>query len=150
MPIVFEDTHRCEKCMRMFTWIHFESTRSKIGTGLPVAETIPKLPMAYRVELLQNDTYMIYVDTVHSKVNGNLDITGLLEAILADCKTGAMVQYGEYHYYEDEFGNSGLNENSYLEIDYINDFGHEVGLFLTIYDDCVNTIDWLQANNMIP
>ena len=99
---------------------------------------------------IADDTYMIYVDTVHSKVNGNLDITGLLEAILADCKTGAMVQYGEYHYYEDEFGNSGLNENSYLEIDYINDFGHEVGLFLTIYDDCVNTIDWLQANNMIP
>ena len=73
MPIVFEDTHRCEKCMRMFTWIHFESTRSKIGTGLPVAETIPKLPMAYRVELLQNDTYMIYVNCPHCGCDNRFD-----------------------------------------------------------------------------
>ena len=129
-----------------------------IPVGTEAAEDLR--PIFSRIECVARKTeeqflaiadtaYKLYTDSTFVNVGRNLDITGLMEAILADCDTGAMVQYPEYHINTDENGEY-LKENLFLEIDYINDFGHEVGLFLTIYDDCVNTIDWLQANNMIP
>ena len=73
MPIVFEDNHRCEKCMQRFNWIYFRSARSKFGLGLPVAETLPTLPTAYRVEPLENDTYKIYINCPHCGYDNRFD-----------------------------------------------------------------------------
>ena len=77
-----------------------------------------------------------------------MDITGLLEAILADCDTGAMVQYTEYHISTDENGEY-LKENLFLEIDYVNEFGYDEGFYISVYDDCVNTLAWLEEHNLL-
>lgn len=65
MSIIFEDNHRCEKCMRRFNWIYFKSARSKLGSGLPVAEAVPKSPMAHCVETMNDTTYRIYINCPH-------------------------------------------------------------------------------------
>ncbi len=73
MPIVFEGVHRCEKCIHKFNWISFEHIRTKLGTTLPIAETIPTLPAAYRVESLENDTYKIYINCPHCGYDNRFD-----------------------------------------------------------------------------
>ena len=97
---------------------------------------------------IADTAYKLYADSTFIHVNQNLDITGLLEAILADCDTGAMVQYTEYHINTDENGEY-LKENCFLEIDYVNEFGYDEGFYLTIYDECVNTLTWLEEHDLL-
>ena len=99
---------------------------------------------------LEDGVYMIYADDRNISINqdSNYDIGGLLEAILADCKTGAMVQYPEYHLATDENGGY-LKENTYLEIGYTTPEGVSTGMWLSIYDECVNTLAWMEKYDMI-
>ena len=62
MPIVFEEKHGCEKCKRELEWIYFEQIRSKLESGLPIAEIIPTTQKAYRTETIADNTYRIYIN----------------------------------------------------------------------------------------
>ena len=99
---------------------------------------------------LEDSVYMIYADAKNISINQNsdIDIARLLEAILADCDTGAMVQYTEYHVEVTEDGDY-LKDNTYLEIGYTTPEGVSTGLWLTIYEECVNTLAWLEEYNLI-
>ena len=100
---------------------------------------------------LEDGVYMIYADSRNITINqdSNIDIAGLLEAIIADCKSGAMVQYTEYHIEADENGDY-LKENTYLEIGYTTPEGVSTGMWLTVYEECVNTLAWMAEYNLIP
>lgn len=63
-------------------------------------------------------------------------IRGLLEAIRADCDAGNMVQLWDFHTGESE---------GYMTIYLISDYSWDEGFDLTIYSDCTNTIQYLQA-----
>ena len=91
---------------------------------------------------------MLYTDVGNISVNRDLDITGLLEAILADCETGAMVQYHDYHYLHD-YDIDYVKNDAYLEIDFVKPDGQEAGVWLTVYEDCVNTLAWMKEHNLI-
>ena len=99
---------------------------------------------------LEDDVYMICADSRNITINqdSDYDIAGLLEAILADCKSGSMVQYTEYHLETDEDGQY-LKENCYLEIGYTTPEGVSTGMWLTVYDDCVNTLAWMENYDLI-
>ena len=100
---------------------------------------------------LEDGIYMIYADDINISINqnSNFDIAALLEAILADCKSGAMVQYTEYHIQTD--GNDEyLKDNTYLEIGYTTPDGVSTAMWLTIYEECVNTLAWMAEYNLIP
>ena len=98
---------------------------------------------------LKDTAYMIYTDGENIAVNRNLDITGLLEAVLADCETGAMVQYNDYHFYDHDYVVDYMKNDAYLEIDYVRSDGQEAGVWLNVYDDCVNTLAWMKEHNLI-
>ena len=99
---------------------------------------------------LEDGVYMIYADDTNLTINQNsdIDVAGLLEAILADFESGAMVQYTEYHIETDEDGQY-LKENHYLEIGYTTPDGVSSGIWLSVYDECVNTIAWMAENNIL-
>jgi len=97
---------------------------------------------------LENRVYMIYSDGVNYDISRDMDISGLLEAIVADCKTGAMVQYAEYHYYDTN--DMEYKNDPYLEIGYNTPEGVSTGMWITVYEDCVNTLSWLEEYNMLP
>ena len=101
---------------------------------------------------LAESVYWIYVDGTGfpiDRLGSTEGITDLLEAILADCDSGAMVQYTEYHYYDADYGDYGSKYEPYLEINYYDANGKLTGFYLTIYEDCVNTLAWLEAHNML-
>ena len=100
---------------------------------------------------LEDGVYMIYADSRNITINqdSNIDIAGLLEAIIADCKSGAMVQYTEYHYYEDDFAPYTVKEDPYLEIAYTTPEGVSTAFWITVYDDCVNTLAWMTESGLL-
>ena len=98
---------------------------------------------------LKDTAYMLYTDVGNISVNRDLDISGLLEAILADCETGSMVQYNDYHYYDHDYDTDYVNNSTYLEIDFVNSEGQETGVWLNVYEDCVNTLAWMKEHNLI-
>ena len=100
---------------------------------------------------LADNVYHIYVDGLGlpaNQVSTFADISKLMEAILADCNSGAMVQYPEYHYWDDD--NSDFDKHDpYLEIAYNTLDGGSTSFWITVYDDCVNTLAWLHNSGLL-
>ena len=100
---------------------------------------------------LTDNVYHIYVDGTGlpaNQVSTFADISKLMEAILADCESGAMVQYPEYHYWDDD--NSDFDKHDpYLEIAYNTPDGGSTSFWITIYDDCINTLAWLTESGLL-
>ena len=100
---------------------------------------------------IEDSIYQIYINNHYYEMTNeaykDLDLGGLLEAILADCDSGAMVQYETYHYSDYE-GHADWNGGAWLDLEYINEHGQNTGLSLTIFDDCDNTSRWLIENGL--
>ena len=100
---------------------------------------------------LADNVYHIYVDGTGlpaDQVRTFADISELMEAILADCNSGAMVQYPEYHYQEVEF-DYDIKGDPYLEIAYNTPDGVSTSFWITVYDDCVNTLAWITESGLL-
>lgn len=76
-------------------------------------------------------------------VGKDLDVQGLLDAITADCETGAMVQQWEYHNQYDD-----TEIASWLSMDYHLDNGDQLGLTIKVFRSCENTLRWLEENGL--
>ena len=100
---------------------------------------------------LADNVYYVYVDGLGlpaNQVSTFADISELMEAILADCNSGAMVQYPEYHYWKDD--NIDFDKyDPYLEIAYNTPDGGSATFWITVYDDCVNTLAWLTESGLM-
>lgn len=81
----------------------------------------------------------------------DVDVEGLLQAIAADCAAGNMAQRSQYHLVPNEDGYLDWDWNTYVEIAYsldqANGGTHEY-LHLTIYEECVHTLKWLEENGL--
>ena len=100
---------------------------------------------------LADNVYHIYVDGLGlpaNQVSTFADISELMEAILADCNSGAMVQYAEYHYWDDDNIDS-TKYDPYLEIAYTTPDGGSATFWITVYDGCVNTLAWLHDSGLL-
>ena len=88
----------------------------------------------------------------------NLDLEGLLDAIVADCKTGNMNQINAYHgvyVYDDAFDPYITS----LEIGWDRDVmdgilaesynGSLYYRYVRVFESCTNTLSWLQENGML-
>ena len=70
------------------------------------------------------------------------DLEGLMEAILADCETGSMIQSWDYHY----------TQNTMYWIDFVyKTFGEDGSTYLDlrVFENCENTIAWLEAHGVL-
>lgn len=59
MPIIFSGRHRCEYCKKVYKWVNFEFTRSRISSGHITVERIPPEPKVRYAEPLGNGKYRI-------------------------------------------------------------------------------------------
>lgn len=59
MPIIFRGRHRCESCHKVYDWVNFELTRSRLSSGYITVEKIPSEPKVHHVEPLGNGKYRI-------------------------------------------------------------------------------------------
>ena len=101
--------------------------------------------------VLADNVYYVYVDGLGlpaNQVNTFADISELMEAILADCESGAMVQYAEYHYWDDDDSDFDKHD-PYLEIAYNTPDGVSTSFWITVYEDCVNTLAWLTESGLL-
>ena len=97
---------------------------------------------------LEDRIYQIYVNAKDYALTEDeykdLDMGGLLEAIVADCDAGNMVQYEQYHYYNVEHWDG----DPFLEINYTGADGVSRSKGFTVFDSCVNTTTWLIENHL--
>ena len=121
-------------------------TGSEAGQALrPILSRVECVTQMTEAEFLalESTLYGIYYQNRYMSLTeiDSPDARGLLEAIIADCKTGAMNQYVQYHYAD------GYDADSYLELDYtIPSTSTSTGLWLSVYDDCTNTLAWIKEN----
>ena len=135
----------------------------QIPMGTPAADALR--PILSRIECvsqgmtreeflsIEDSIHQIYINDRYFKMTDDayrdLDLGGLLDAILADCASGAMVQYEQYHYYDyDESAEIHWDGDTWLELSYTTDEGVGTYLGLAIFNDCVNTTNWLIENRL--
>lgn len=81
----------------------------------------------------------------------DVDVEGLLRAIAADCAAGNMAQLSQYHLVPNEDGYLDWGWNTYVEIGYSLEqpnAGTHNYLHLSIYEECVHTLKWLEDNGL--
>ena len=101
---------------------------------------------------LEDRIYNLYINDHNYEMTRDeykdLDLSGLLEAILADCDSGAMVQYESYHYKDYESNYGSWDGGAWMQLDYTTENGVGTCIDLTIFDDCDNTARWLIENGL--
>lgn len=86
---------------------------------------------------LADRIYCIYTGYDRSYSTEGLDVRGLLDAILADCQAGNLVQIGSFHDYD---------SCTWLSLDYTSLEKVDTCMDFTIYQSCENTLAWLIDN----
>ena len=152
------------KTINRFYTIHPKSEAGQILKGY---FTRPECVLGFsadELDGLENYIYSLYVDGYYT--TEDMDLKGLLEAILADCEAGNMVRLSGYHYpvNYDLLGYPETEIDSvcaYLEIGWDmkqlqaigKDLGHPGSNILyssiNIYRSCENTLRWLEENGLL-
>lgn len=95
------------------------------------------------LEELADRIYYIACDSADGHTgDGGLDAQSLIDAIIADCEAGNMIQLWEYQ------NQSGTTEYTrWLNLDYRTEDG-EIGTTIRVFDSCENTLRWLVENGL--
>ena len=143
---------------------------SEAGQVLKGYYTSPECVLGFAPEQIPEMTKYIrslYADNMKDMLFDleDLDLEGLLEAIVADCEAGNMAQFSGYHYP----ANYDILENpeqfdfqvSYLEIGWdheqmahaqiVDSTGSGIVSYryLQVYQSCTNTIRWMKDNGLL-
>lgn len=93
---------------------------------------------------LEERIYYIYTGFSEITVRDmpDLDVGGLLDAVIADCKAGNMAQEGDYHHQQ------GDDYATFLQLDYMSEKGFEQGVSFYLYESCTNSLRWLEEHGL--
>ena len=141
---------------------------SKEGQVLKTYFTRPECVLGFPAE--QAPGMADYIYSFYAGDTGNwenleeLDLEGLLAAIVADCEAGNMAQIGGFHYPTNTVEENGQVYDdiiTYLEIGWdheklethvqnqISAYGIISYSSIRVYRSCVNTLAWLEENDML-
>ena len=144
--------------------VYYIIPETEAGQALKDYFNLPECVLGYpeeRLAALADATFSFYSDGKTSNIHDleGMDMRGLLDAIVADCKAGNMVQITAYHGYnafDEDFDPyitsveigwdremlDGIigNKDSYGLIDY---------QYIRVFRSCTNTLRWLDENGMI-
>ena len=119
-------------------------------TGFSEAQLKQMLPYIYSLHTDGRDANIHDLD--------GLELEGLLDAIIADCKTGNMNQITAYHgvyVYADAFDpyitslEFGWDRDAMGEIPGITNYGSIYYRYIRVFESCTNTLTWLYDNGML-
>lgn len=152
------------KTVDRFYTVHPQSEAGQILKGyFTRPECVLGFP-ADEIDGLENCIYSLYVDGYYE--TRNLDLKGLLEAIVADCDAGNMARLSGYHY-PNNYDYLGYPEteidgvSAYLEIGWDVKMLQAAGLDMSrsvsnvyystinIYSSCENTLRWMDENGLL-
>ena len=144
--------------------VYYIIPESEAGQALEPYFSTPECVLGYpeeRLDELTDAFFSFYTDGRDVNIHEleGLDLRGLLDAIVADCKAGNMAQINGFHgynIYDEDFDPyissvelgwdrellDGIigDRNAYGLIDY---------QYIRVYSSCVNTIRWLEDNGML-
>ena len=144
--------------------VYYIVPETEAGQALKPYFSTPECVLGYpeaRLDELSKAVFSLYSDGKTSNIHDmeGLDIHGLLDAIVADCKAGNMAQITAYH------GSSVFDEGfdpyiSSVEIGWDrekldgiigdkNSYGLIDYQYIRIFRSCVNTIRWLEENGLL-
>lgn len=143
--------------------VYYVMPETEAGQVLKPYFSTPECVLGFSEEELSDMAqyiFSLYSDGKESNVHDleGLDMQGLLDAIVADCKAGTMAQLTGYHgysAYDEDFDpyvtsveigwdreamGETLGDSFYGIIEY---------RYVRVYRSCVNTLQWLEDNGMI-
>ena len=144
--------------------IYYILPNTEAGQALERYYNLPECVLGYpeeRLAELADAVFSFYTDGKDSNIHDleGLDLKGLLDAIVADCKAGNMAQITAYHGYSvydenfdpyitsvelgwDRENLDGIigSKEAYGLIDY---------QYVRVFSSCTNTLRWLEENGMI-
>ena len=97
-----------------------------------------------RDNLLQMNIYLHGGDKM-LEITDRDQMEALLDAILADCRTGAMAQNGNFHRYQEQIANVDVTWKVPNGEGVNVDPNGARGEYLQIFEDCVNTVAFLES-----